>query len=1290
MKSNWLYTLTLTCLLVISLFGSSFLVNANDKGVGYLLQQLSYQMGQRNLFQAEKTLSKLSKVSPENLIYLQENIRFLVEAARFSEARIALLKIKKRLPNDDYNLLAQLLDIYYTKRDVLSEARLLNKRKLYKQALAKYDQLFSSKDPHYSLALEYWDIITEVTPDLEPTVLYKLERLNEQYPANTRIKLAYFKYSLRAGKNKKQIYDELYLLTFNTVWKAEAKRLWQYGLLSTDVTENNQQEFLSYIELFPNDTWVTYHYQEGNEAIAQQKERMRDPAYRAKIRLPKMLDDDAPLNEIALTLASAKTKYANDQIVIISEGQFLYRKKDYAGAKAAFERCAQLFTPVPSKCTSLLNTTRYWSLIDQVETSLDRENFKQAQAQINQLYKFVDESNYHILLDGRLNALLGNYAKAERLYFSLLSLDPLSRQYLVTIMEFKGDYLGKLNMDTWISSLSLEQTNIILGDYHSLLIARIRDKADARLAEGNEQEAERLLTTALQIVQMHPWATYDLAKLYIKQGNTEKALNLYKPMSRKVEVKYSYSLVLANVDRYQRALNVLTSIVASERTDSINKDIQQYQFEVAMLNVDKAMQKDRLALLLSASDKFNHNVVYVDRIQQQMLKYGFLQQTALLASSRLNSTPASDSGKRVELLLQLAQVQLLSKQTDKAVNTISQVYALQRGLSTTEKKLPNNLTLAELSLQLLENNQLPPTLETQLTQLLIQQVIEYPNFVDVWKQNLRLAELTSNSAKAWQSLTKLVELEPSQSYRFYQLFSLFEEHNDELNVSDSQFKSDYLIPFIQSFPFNPVGYDVASRLYDRLPELNEDSNSLVKKGYYSALMTDVGDSADFDIRELTNKNELLKQANASGLDQVQKQKIQLYYNKMYSDDQVSAIEVNQGSWLVNRFQSVLRERSATQNRRLELGVKQYSKSGDPGLSEYDLSVLSLAYTAPMDNLWFGTGEWYVKVDPTIIKAGTLHADAPVSDNFGSIKLCDDRCDNLQLEQEEIGTSIAVGFKNESVTADIGTKPIGFNLFDWVGGVNYRNSIWNIGWSLGLSKRPVTSSLLSFTGADDPYSSITWGGSSIYNFGLSLSYDQGNGWGIWGLTDAGVISGKQTKLNDRTRAMAGIYWDWFNRDWLNASIGLNLFTWQYQHDLSEYTLGQGGYYSPQQYKSASIPLNFYGRLGDFSYQIDVSISRSESGDDDMDYYPFHPNYQQALERFSADNFSGGKSTGQGHSFNAMVEYKLTNHWTLGTNITIQESEYFSPNSLYFYVKYYLEPNLQPANIRPDPVTIYMDY
>ncbi|WP_341205679.1 cellulose synthase subunit BcsC-related outer membrane protein [uncultured Psychrosphaera sp.] len=1257
---------------------------SNEQGVNVLLEQLSFQMGQRNLFQAEKTLSKISKVAPNNLIYLQENIRFLAESARFDEARVSLLKIKTRLSVDEYNVLLQLLNIYQNNREVLSEARLLNTRKLYKEALDKYDGLFQSKDPHYSLALEYWDIITEVQPELEPTVLYKLEKLSKQYPANTRIKLAYFKYSLRAGLNKLAIYQELYLLTFNTVWQFEAKRLWQYGLLNTEVTESNKKGFLDYLERFPNDTWITYHYQDGLDAIKQHNILMRDPAYRAKIKLPIMLDNDDPLPEISLALETAKTKYANDQVVVISEGRLLFRKKDFNGAIAAFNRCIELFVPTPSVCVSLIRTTEYWALIDHVERDIVEQNFESAQDKINELYKFEDESNYHILLDGRLHETLGDLIIAEQLYLSLLALDPLSRQVLVTIMEFKLNHYGKLNMDTWVSGLSLQQTNVLLSDYHALLIARIREKADARLLEGNEQDAEALLLSGLQIVQMHPWVTYDLARLYISQGDVTKALNLYQPISDKVEVKYSHSLILASLDMYDRAINVLKSIPPESRTESVLNDISDYEFALAMMKVDEATQHNRLSLLLRASDVYSNNLVYMSKIQQKMFQYGFLEQTVLLASALADSNLGSEVIKRVDVLLRLAQVQLITKQTDQAIDTLTQVYAED------DRSLVNNLDLADLSIDLLEQGDLPTQLDVKLTSLLDSQTSDYPNLADVWADNLRVAEVNQEPIKMWEALSHLVKLEPSQSYRFYQLFSLYEDHQDTLDISEQVFKDDYLIPFIQMYPFNPVGYDFAYRLYYRLPELNEDANSLMKKGYYTALMTDIGDPNDFDVRSFTTGDELIQQTATSDLSHLQKQKIQEYYDLMNSNERISKIEVNQGSWLVNRFQTAVREHSEKQNQRLELGVKQYSKSGGQGSSEYDLSVLSLTYAAPMDNAWLGMGEWYIKIDPTILNAGVLDVSDPANDTFGTIALCDDPCDNLLLKQERSGFSIALGFENESFIADIGTKPIGFELVDWVGGINYNNSIWNIGWSIGASKRPVTSSLLSYSGTEDPNSSIIWGGVSLYNMGLSLSYDQGTGWGIWALADAGAITGTEIKSNQRTRAMGGVYLDWFNRDWLTASIGLNLFTWQYQDDLSQFTLGQGGYYSPQKYMAASIPLNFYGRLGDFTYQVDLSISRSESGDDETMFYPNHPEYQAAFDLVSSDSFSGGDTKGQGYSANAMIEYKLTNHWTFGTNLTIQKSEFFSPNSLYFYLKYYFEPNLQPANRRPDPVSIYMDY
>ena len=55
-------------------------------------------------------------------------------------------------------------------------------------------------------------------------------------------------------------------------------------------------------------------------------------------------------------------------------------------------------------------------------------------------------------------------------------------------------------------------------------------------------------------------------------------------------------------------------------------------------------------------------------------------------------------------------------------------------------------------------------------------------------------------------------------------------------------------------------------------------------------------------------------------------------------------------------------------------------------------------------------------------------------------------------------------------------------------------------------------------------------------------------------------------------------------------------WSYDQDLSEYTLGQGGYYSPQQYYSIGVPLNYAFRTANWSVSLnsesDVVVKSEE--------------------------------------------------------------------------------------------------
>ncbi|MBS2694031.1 BCSC C-terminal domain-containing protein, partial [Salmonella enterica subsp. enterica serovar 1,4,[5],12:i:-] len=102
--------------------------------------------------------------------------------------------------------------------------------------------------------------------------------------------------------------------------------------------------------------------------------------------------------------------------------------------------------------------------------------------------------------------------------------------------------------------------------------------------------------------------------------------------------------------------------------------------------------------------------------------------------------------------------------------------------------------------------------------------------------------------------------------------------------------------------------------------------------------------------------------------------------------------------------------------------------------------------------------------------------------------------------------------------------------------------------------------------------------------LSASYDRGEANGVWADLSAHQLTGKNVADNQRQRLMAGYYYKLINEDNRRLSVGLNTMLWHYQKDLSGYSLGQGGYYSPQQYLSLSLPVNYRQRTENWSWEL----------------------------------------------------------------------------------------------------------
>lgn len=301
------------------------------------------------------------------------------------------------------------------------------------------------------------------------------------------------------------------------------------------------------------------------------------------------------------------------------------------------------------------------------------------------------------------------------------------------------------------------------------------------------------------------------------------------------------------------------------------------------------------------------------------------------------------------------------------------------------------------------------------------------------------------------------------------------------------------------------------------------------------------------------------------------------------------------------------------------------------------------------------------------------------------------CQGRTVQKRGVG----LGYEHDDWRVDRGLTPRGFLVEDWVGGILKKGGWDDYTWSVDLSRRPLTSSLLSYAGMRDPNTGQVWGGVRALGLSLGLSHDLGEDWGYWSSAGAHSLTGKNVASNQRIQLMSDAYHRLLNEDDRQLRIGATAIYSQYAKDLGEFTLGQGGYYSPQKSMSLSLPLSYYARNGLWSYLLSASVSISTTKDDATAYYPNHHASQQDAQTLAAGGngvdpfFGGGSGGGLGQSLRAAVEYKATSQLFLGGLVALENADYYQPLNMQLYFRYLLNPSQRKVHLPPKPLRLYSD-
>jgi predicted Zn-dependent protease len=791
----------------------------------------------------------------------------------------------------------------------------------------------------------------------------------------------------------------------------------------------------------------------------------------------------------------------------------------------------------------------------------------------------------------------------------------------------------------------------------------LRNAADASLAQGRNDPALRDLETAQTLVPGDPWLRYDLAKLYAELGLPQEGSKLMAEGVRlapgDTAMRYAQALYLSSIDERPAALAALAEIPPSQRSAGMDRLQDRLRFEQLreqVLALAKAGDRRQAEQVLSQAEaRAGDNLQQLAALARDWRALGEPQRGVQPLQARVDAAGALASPA---LLLALAQAQDGAGQDAALAQTLARLHA--------QPPLP------------LEQRE-------DLAQL------------DAWlaAREARALDAQGRYRSALARLDAALQAQPD---------------NRRLQIARAEVLTD------------DGRYGKAGPLYRQL--LADDGADRSTRIDYARMLRLSGDAAaareQLDrVQAQTPADDLDTRLSLSrhwlALDDAQAARAVIAPLQLTAGDapevwtQLGRIELAQRNYALAKTDfekarqlaqaqpaelgpdgqplpsAAARELAALQRRRqgdIEIGFDLDSKGGTAGVSQISDAELPVEARYPVGY----RGHVFAKVDPVRVSAGTLTVASAQSAPFGTVQPKPAVVTFTPVNQLQTGADLALGYQTDDWRFDLGTTPLGFLVQDVVGGIKYSGSVGGMNLGFDLSRRPVTSSFLSYAGARDPLTGRVWGGVRSSGLDLSASTYQ-HDYDLFATLGYHRLTGRNVEGNNYFSLRTGGDWNLINTDDQEVSVGLVLTQWRYAENLGNYTFGQGGYYSPQVYTSLGLPLEWSGRSGRLSWLLKGAVSRSYTREKSMPYYPTDPALQAST---GSQMFSGSKGYGTGYSLKGALEYHLFDRYFIGAQYALDRSAYYAPNNYVLYLRRMFWPWNEPVPYPPRPVRPYSQY
>ncbi len=352
------------------------------------------------------------------------------------------------------------------------------------------------------------------------------------------------------------------------------------------------------------------------------------------------------------------------------------------------------------------------------------------------------------------------------------------------------------------------------------------------------------------------------------------------------------------------------------------------------------------------------------------------------------------------------------------------------------------------------------------------------------------------------------------------------------------------------------------------------------------------------------------------------------------------------------------------------------RSGQPG---YDrLSI----YSTPIEaSTMLGTDARLTLIaDPVLLDSGVATGSETLRQ--GTLP-----ASSAPTQQSASGIAGELQLRTPLFAASVGYTPHGFLVGNVTGGLSIHPPSGH--FTLTFSRSPILDTQLSYAGLRDEgsagptYPGNVWGG-VVANAG-ELQIASGNSRSGWYLQGGGqYIAGVHVPTNSRLDGDFGAYWGvWRKPQYGNMTVGMNFFGMHYARNLRYFTYGQGGYFSPDAYVVAGLPVSFTGHYQEkFHYHVNASFGLQAFNEKSSLYFPLDSALQTAKGNLS---YPAATKVGGNYNFDGEGSYAIANHWYVGGFMHFNNTRDYNSSKVGFYIRYLFRP--QPLTENSGPTGIF---